>query len=382
MTEINAARDSARQSERQTQTLMQAAPLGIFHADGQGNLQYVNDQWCEITGYSSAQALGSSWNSYVHPEDRARVTSEWLNAHREHRPFTARYRILRYEGAIIWVSGQTVAERETATGEVVGYVGTITNITEQKELEHKLLRQGAELCHAQRLIAVGELAGHIVHEVSQPFTSIQNYLEGANIRFSQHASNPEFTDVLKHLQALCEHTQAVLGNVRALVRKPAFHREAVDIHQLIQETLWLIEPEAVRIGVTIALNLDADTPMLWGNRIELQQLLLNVIRNGLQAMETVEAPVRQLTIATRLAGPSIEIRIDDNGIGFDEEFTKRLFQPFVTTKPEGLGLGLRICRTIVEAHGGQIEADGSPGRGATFRITLPIDRRDHERRPL
>jgi two-component system sensor histidine kinase DctS len=279
------------------------------------------------------------------------------------------------------VYGQAAGE-ESETGELIGYVGTVTDITEQKQIEQRLLQQQSELCHAQRLITIGELAGVMAHELNQPLGAIANYLEGAIIRYEREfTSNPELGKVLEHTLGLAERATHILRNIRALVRKQDPSRQGVDINTLIWETVQLIGAEIARREVRITLDLALNIRPLWSHRVYLQQLLLNLTLNSMEAMEAIDTKNRWLTIQTLGTDRAIEIRITDTGVGFGEELTTRLFEPFITTKKEGVGLGLSICRTIVEAHGGEISADSRPGQGATFRVTLPTDRRSHERDP-
>jgi PAS domain S-box-containing protein len=372
------AKERVRRSERRYHTLVHASPVGICHTDTQGECIYVNERWCEITGLKAEEACGAGWTRALHPEDRERIATEWYAAVREHRLFKSVYRFLRFDGRIIWVYGQAAGE-ESETGEIMGYVGTVTDITEQKQIEQRLLQQQGELCHAQRLITIGELTGVMAHELNQPLGAIANYLEGATIRYEKEfTSNPELGKVLEHTLRLAERATHIIRNIRTLVRKQDPNWQPVDINTLIRETVRLI---GARREVRITLDLTLNTRPLWGHRIHLQQLLLNLILNGMEAMEAIDTKNRQLTIQTLGTDRAIEIRITDTGVGFGEELATRLFQPFITTKKEGVGLGLSICRTIVEVHGGEISADSRPGQGATFRVTLPTDRRSHERDP-
>jgi PAS domain S-box-containing protein len=381
ITERREVKERVRRSERRYHTLVHASPVGIFHTDAQGECIYVNERWCELTGLKAEEACGAGWTRALHPGDRERIATEWYAVAKQHRLFQSVYRFLRPDGRIIWVYGQAAGE-ESETGEIIGYVETVTDVTEQKQIEQRLLQQQSELCHAQRLITIGELAGIMAHELSQPLGAIANYLEGATIRYEKEfTSNPELGKVLEHTLRLAAHATQVVRNIRALVRRQDPSRQGVDINALIRETVQLIGAEVARKRISITLDLALNIRPLWGHRVYLQQLLLNLILNGMEAMEAIDTNNRWLTIQTLGTDRAIEIRITDTGVGFGEELATRLFEPFITTKKEGVGLGLSICRTIVEAHGGGILADSRPGQGATFRVTLPTDRRSHERDP-
>ena len=380
VTERRLAEELARKSEISYRSLVRVSPVGIFHTDAEGKCLYVNERWSEITGLTAAETAGDGWVQALHPEDSGRIAKEYEVACTQHQLFKSTYRFLRPDGQITWVYGQAIEEQDAETGEVIGFVGTITDITEQKEIEQQLLQQRAELCHAHRLISVGEIAGVITHELSQPIGAIANYVKGAINHYQDEAdANSGLGDTLNQILKLTERSTTIIGSMRALMRKQDSTWQPLDINDLIRETVLLIEMEAARRQVEVTLELAADIRMSWGDRVQLQQLLLNLILNGLEAVEAVAAEKRRLTLRTRSVENAFEIWVSDSGLGFAEELAGSLFEPFVTTKQKGIGLGLSICRTIVEAHGGEISADAGPG--AVFRITLPIQRSHHERCP-
>jgi two-component system sensor kinase FixL len=380
ITERKQAEEKLGRSERRYHALVHASPVGIFHTDAQGGCIFVNQRWCQIAGLTAEEASGRGWVRALHPEDRERIAREWYTAAKEHRLFESVYRFLHPDGLITWVYGQAVGE-ESATGVVGGYVGTITDITKQKQIEQRVAQQRAELWHAHRLITVGELTAFMAHELPQPLGAIVCYLRGATTRFEKVLrSNHELGEVLGHTLRLVEDLMHSINSIGAFIRKEDTNRQLVDMSELIRETIRLIEAEVERRRVRITLDLASIRP-IWGHKACLQQLLLNLITNGLEAMEAVDVKRRLLTIQTLHTDGAIEIHVTDTGVGFEEELATCLFEPFMTTKKEGIGLGLPICRTIVEAHDGEILAHSGPGQGATFRVTLPTERRSRERGP-
>jgi PAS domain S-box-containing protein len=362
-------------SELKHHALIHSLPIGIFQVGAQGECSYVNKRWCEITGLEAEKALGTGWIRALHPEDRERILEEWRTAAQQGQLFKSVYRFLACDGRAIWVYGQ-IAEERSEAGEILGYVGMITDISDQKQFEQRLLLQSQdELCHAQRLIMIGELVGIMVHELNQPIGAIANYLEGAAIRYQKELkSYPELAETIDHVKNLTEHAIHAIRNIRALTRRQDLSPQRVDINALIRGTVRLIAAEVARRRIKTTLHLASSIPPIRGNRTHLQQVLLNLILNGMDAMETIDARNRRLSIRTAHLDHVIEIHITDTGIGFGEELAARLFEPFMTTKDEGVGLGLSMCRTIVELHGGEILADSRPGEGATFRVILPIHR--------
>jgi PAS domain S-box-containing protein len=368
----------AHRSEAKSHALIHALPVGIFQANALGECIYVNERWCEITGLDAEKSWGFGWTRALHPEDRERIVTEWHTALKKYRLFKSVYRFLHPDGRTIWVYGQTTGEK-SKTGEIIGYLGTITDITDQKRFEQRLIQQQSELCHAQRLITAGELMGVMVHELNQPIGAIANYLEGAAIRYREELkSNPELAEMVEHTRNLAEHAIHITRNLRALLRRQDPGRQRVDINALIRETVRLIDVEITRRQVGLSLDLASNIRLLWGNRTHLQQLLLNLTLNGMDAMETMNSRDRQLIIRTRNMGQTLEVCVIDTGIGFSEDLATRLFEPFMTTKKDGVGLGLSMCRMIAEAHGGEISADSRLGQGASFRVILPIERRNRD----
>jgi Signal transduction histidine kinase regulating C4-dicarboxylate transport system len=245
-------------------------------------------------------------------------------------------------------------------------------ITKRAQAEEQLHQQQAELAHAQRLSTIGEIMAVMAHELSQPLTAISSYMDGAARRFgSEIKANPTLGEILDQTAKLARRAAEIVHTLRGFVRKQDLDWQSVDINKVIQETLSLLSAEARKRKVTITVNLASELPYLQGDVVQLQQLLVNLIVNGMEAMEATSAAGRRLTLRTSVnAKPEIEISVSDTGPGFTSDVANRIFDPFVTTKKQGLGLGLSICRSIVEAHGGRISAHSKAG--ATFIVTLPI----------
>lgn len=239
----------------------------------------------------------------------------------------------------------------------------------------------AQLAHAQRLITISEMGAMMAHQLNQPLSALIATAKAATSLFSREVeANPELGQVLDKTAELAKRAADMVRSIRDFARKADLEQERIDLNALIRETLVLVRGEAVKRRVDVTVDLASDIPHLWGHRVHLQQVFLNLILNGLEAMETKDVGERRLCIRTFVSRDrELEASFRDTGIGFGQEMATRLFEPFVTTKKNGMGLGLSICRTIVEAHDGRIWADSNPGAGATVHVALPIGEGGDER---
>jgi signal transduction histidine kinase len=246
----------------------------------------------------------------------------------------------------------------------------------QGELEAQRLRQ--ELTHIGRVSAMGELAASLAHELNQPLTAILSNAQAAQRFLAADVVDLEqMREILSDIVADDKRAGDVIRRLRALVKKGDLERVSLDLNEIVSEVAWLVRNDALIRNVTLSLELAPDLPRVSGDRIQLQQVVLNLVLNGLEAMRELHAGDRALVIRTARDGAAaVAVAVQDSGIGIDEHEVDRLFQPFHTTKAEGLGMGLAIARTIVDMHGGQLGAANNVHGGATFRFTLPVDTSD------
>jgi PAS domain S-box-containing protein len=250
---------------------------------------------------------------------------------------------------------------------------TCRDITERRQVEHALRAARLELAHASRLALVGELLGSIAHEIKQPLSSIVANAQ-AGLRLSSGSSADwELREVFNDIQADGRRATEIIERLRTLMHKKPLERAAVDLNAIVSEMVRLIEGDAERRGVTLELELAA-LPAILADRVSVQQVVLNLLVNGMDAMDDVDAAERRLTVQTRAGRDEVVVAISDAGRGVPADARARLFEAFYTTKPGGLGLGLAIARSIVEAHGGRIDVADQVTRGTTFRIALPLEK--------
>ena len=307
----------------------------------------------------------------VHPEERSRVERRFMGAVRAEVDVDLEYRIVCPDGTVkcVHTRGHPVFG---PSGELTEYVGTIEDITELRRGEESLSSMQAELARATRAITLGQLMASIAHEVNQPLTAlIAN--AGAGLRWLAGAK-PRLGHARRALTRIARdgnRASEVIARIRALVRRADTERNPLHLNGVIEAVIALLKTELRRHKITVKTRLAGTLPPVRGDRVQLQQVLLNLIMNAIESMGAVAARTRLLTIATKFDAAGVSIKVKDRGVGLDEASLERVFEPFYTTKPQGMGIGLAISRSIVEAHGGQLWATRNRGPGATFEFRLP-----------
>jgi C4-dicarboxylate-specific signal transduction histidine kinase len=289
----------------------------------------------------------------------------------ERKDFEADHRTLLPDGTINYVH---VIAHPTfdASGDLVEYVGTVMDVTERKRAEEKLSEAQAELAHVSRVTTLGEMAASIAHEVDQPLSGVV-INANACLRFLTGAT-PNLDEVRDGLQAIARdgrRASDVIGRIRALARRTTTEKEPLNINDVIREVVGLAEGEARRTRANVRTELTEDLPQVLGDRVQLQQVVLNLLLNGLDAMRAVADRPRELVISTqRDANDRVHVAVQDSGSGIDLQLAKRMFEAFYTTKRGGMGMGLSISRSIIEQHGGRLWALPNEGPGTTFHFTV------------
>jgi PAS domain S-box-containing protein len=374
--EENQQRRSIEKALRESKaTLLQAEQInqsGSFTWEVGRGVLTCSAEFCRIFGFDPAEpAIAfSAILERIHPDDRDRVVLEATSCVVRKYPMRIGYRVV-CDGAVRYIS--SVGAPISREGEVGMYVGTAIDITERRAADDTLRTAQAELARVARVTTVGQLTASIAHEVSQPLMSISSNA-GASLRWLER-DPPELGQVRRGLQDIAAQSQragAIIQGLQALTRKSTPVIEPVDLHATIRHILSMSREELERHEVTLVLALDAGSGWVTGDAVQLQQVLLNIVINAIEAMNNVRGRARTLTICSQSDGAGrIGIRADDSGIGFDTAMAGRFFEAFYSTKDKGMGMGLAICRSIIEAHYGCIEAQARLPHGCSILFTLP-----------
>jgi C4-dicarboxylate-specific signal transduction histidine kinase len=320
----------------------------------------------------------------VPPDDVAIVRETLARASEDGEDFDVEHRLLMPDGSVKYVHVVARAVSDDTGG--IEFVGAVMDVSAAKEAEERIrqdiaekkhaedaLRQAqAELTHVARLTTLGEMAASIAHEVDQPLSGVV-INANACLRFMARAS-PNLDEVRGGLQAIARdgrRASDVIARIRALARRTASEKQQLDINDVIRDVVALADGEARRTGARLRTDLAANLPRVLGDRVQLQQVVLNLLLNGLDAMHAVVDRPRDLTISTHpQPNDRVAVAVRDSGSGVDPQLATRMFEPFYTTKRSGLGMGLSISRSIVEQHGGRLWAVPNDGPGTTFRFTV------------
>jgi C4-dicarboxylate-specific signal transduction histidine kinase len=277
------------------------------------------------------------------------------------QPRTGRWYHVR-EQAVLWVDGRVVR------------LGIATDITDRRKTAEIARQQEERIARTARLITLGEMASMLAHELNQPLSAIANYCNGCAARMQAGAGAEELLPAMQKAAAQAERAGKIIARIRAFVKKSEPRRRATPVSAILEEALALVEIDARRRGIRLSVELAPGLPDVHADQIMIEQVLLNLARNGFDAMKDALNEERVLAVKARAgAGHFVEIAVIDRGHGIGEEGLEHLLQPFVTTRDEGMGMGLAICRSIIEFHDGRLTAEPNSEGGTIFTFTLPIE---------
>jgi PAS domain S-box-containing protein len=365
-------------SEIKFRHLMDTAPVMVWLTGTDGLCSFFNAPWLDFTGRTMEQELGTGWAEGVHPDDLARCIDIAFSHLARREPFQMDYRLRRADGEYRWIFDNGVP-RFAPDGTFTGYIGSCIDITDRKraeiearESERRHREMQMELAHANRVATMGQLTASIAHEMQQPVAAtVLNAQAALRLCNVQTADRDEVRQILKDIVKDGCRAGEIISRIRDLVKKTPPQWTRLDLNGAIREVIELTRGEAMKNGVTVQTDLPDDLPHIHGDRVQLQQVILNFIMNAIQAMSGLGEGNRELHIGTEIAGEdSVRVAVRDTGPGLSAENLQRLFEPFYTTKPNGMGMGLSICRSIIEAHGGRLRANANVPRGAIFEFTL------------
>jgi len=373
------ASELARDLREQTNVLHEAdqrldlaaesADLGFWSLDTQTGRMWMTPKGRTLRGYDENERLDMDrFLSSVHPEDREKLRRLIDNAAKDGGSFELEYRLRLPDGELRWISVRGAGERGAAHVR-----GVSIDVTRRKNAETESRQREVELAHLSRVAVLGELSGSLAHELNQPLTAILSNAQAASRMMAQGTdTREEIQEILSEIIAEDKRAGEVIRRMRGLHKKGEVRAEPLDLAEIAGEVVRLLHSDLLSRGVTVSTEFEKGLPRVQGDRVQIVQVLLNLITNGCDAMDEKSSDDRLLLLtAARQNGDLVQVSVADNGSGIDPADLERMFEPFVTTKSTGLGLGLAVCRTIVGAHGGRIWATNNADRGAAFHFTLP-----------
>jgi PAS domain S-box-containing protein len=361
-----------RGQEKRLRDVVETIPAMTFTTLADGSCTFVNKRWTEYTGLSVEQSSGAVWQRALHPEDLVRHSEKWRISVATGRLFEGEARFRRAtDGEYRWFLVRGVPLRDPH-GKIINWYGTLTDIEDRRraEQEGERLRQlEADLAHTNRVSVLGEMAASVAHEIKQPIAAA---ITSANTCIEWLAHAPPNLDRARAAAARIDkygnRAAEIIDRIRSFYRKSPPQRALVDVNRIIQEMLTLLNGEATRYSVAMRTELTTDLPKIMADRVQLQQVFMNLMLNAIEAMKDSGG---ELTVKSQLQDGQLQFLVTDTGVGLPREKVDQIFSAFFTTKEQGSGMGLAISRSIVESHGGRLWALANNGRGATFHFTLP-----------
>ena len=375
VTDETAIHDQLALSEERWRFALESHGEGLWEWQPDSGDLFLSPGFVQKLGYEQTDIPPrfSAWEELIHPEDFTpanRAVLAHLSGESDFIEILIRLR--NREGVYRWIECRAKTMTRDQVGRTMRMIGTARDVTEQRErnLRERLLQE--QIMHTTRLASMGEMATVMAHELNQPLAAIGNFASAALRRLDGRFDDPDVRTALGNVVTLVERAGGIVHRIRDFTRKGHRVVAPIDLNELIAEVARLLEPQAQAVDATIQLELDRELPPIMGDRLQLGQLILNLAKNGIEAMMGVRHQ-RVLVIHTVLREKEeLEIRVKDRGCGLPEQLALDVITPFFTTKANGLGMGLVICRTIVENHGGRLWA--SPGKpdGSEFHVVMPL----------
>ncbi|HQG48814.1 MAG TPA: PAS domain S-box protein, partial [Sedimentisphaerales bacterium] len=377
VTERKKAELALQESERRLRTLMANLPGVAYRcANAPGwPFQFVSDGSVALTGYTPQELTNGEvlFGNLIHPDDQQKVWDIVQDAVLRDMSFDLEYRIRVKDGTEKWVfeRGRAVFPLQ---GESSFLEGFIMDITDRKKAMMEAQRHLAELTRAWHANMLGQMATELAHELNQPLCAIVNYSNGC-LRLTRRRgySLETLQDSIERIAVQAQRAADILKRIRGLIAKHDPLRATVDLTGILNDAIQMVKDEAVKNNVAIVSRLQPGLPKVKADRVEIEQVVLNLMRNAIDAMSDPQITQRKLTITSRrVESHKIEISVKDTGRGIPPDLWEKIFEPFFSTKSQGLGVGLSLSQRIVEAHGGRLWGESDSRSGSTFRFTLPV----------
>jgi len=352
--------------------IINTIPTLAWSAHPDGSADFFNQHYLQYVGLSLEQVQNWGWTVAVHPDDLNSLIADWRSMMASCAASETQARLRRFDGEYRWFLFRTNPLRD-ASGNIVKWFGVNTDIEDRKRAEETLRNTQESLARVARMMTMGELTASIAHEVNQPLSGI---ITNANTCLRMLAADPPNVEGARETarRTIRDGNRAsdVVARLRALFAKKRPTMELLDLNEAVREVIALSSSELKSHRVILRSELAADLPPLIGDRIQLQQVVLNLMRNASDAMSSIEDRPRQLAIRTeRYEGDQVRLTVEDTGVGFEAQNEQKLFEAFYTTKSNGIGVGLSVSRSIIGSHGGRLSGQPNQGPGANFSFTIP-----------
>lgn len=371
--EVSAANEELRASELNLQQMTETIPEMLWSATPDGAIDYCNARLLDYTGFAAQEVMGAGWTKLLHPDDVDRAIREWMSCVTSGAPYRVEVRAFHAPDRSYRWCVTNARPLLDPDGHILKWHGTVVDMHEWKQAQEDLRNTQAELAHLTRVMAMGELTASIAHEVNQPLAGI---ITNASTCLRMLAADPPNIEGARETarRTIRDGNRAsdVVTRLRALFSRKEPAADPVDLNEAAEEVIALTSNHLQRASISLRLELADDLPLVCGDRVQLQQVILNLIRNASDAMSSVEDRPRQVLVRTgRDEGDRVRVTVRDTGTGIDPQAVDRLFEAFYTTKSDGMGIGLSVSRSIVESHQGRLWAASNDGPGATFAFSIP-----------
>jgi PAS domain S-box-containing protein len=365
-------RKKAEESLRKLSQAVEQSPVNVAITDLDGNIEYANSKFCQITGYSLEEAIGKNpriLKSGHTSDEEYRVLWETLRAG---GVWSGEFLNKAKDGSLFWEQARITSIKDE-NGQITHFLAVKEDITERKKAEEKLDGMRLQLTHVARLSTLGEMAAELAHELNHPLYAILNYAKASRNLLSEEGPTDlnSLREWNEEIAVIAASAGEVVKRLKSFAGRADSSRSACRVEEIVEQALRLFAVELRIARVTVETSFAA-LPAIQADRVQIQQVLVNLLGNAVEAMETVPADMRRIAVQTVARGAEVEIVVSDQGIGLPPDAEKKIFEPFVSTKQDGLGMGLCIARTIVDAHGGRLWATSNPEKGAAFHFTLPF----------
>ena len=366
------AQDALRENEARFRAMADTAPVMIWMSGADMLCTFFNKGWLDFTGRSVEQELGNGWAQGVHREDLDRCLKTYINSFDTRHSFTMEYRLRRRDGEYRWVLDNG-GPRFASDGTFLGYIGSCVDISEHKQAEAEARKHREELAHLARVAIMGEMAGSLAHELNQPLTGIVNNASAGRRFIAKGRADLHKLDGL--LEAIVEDGRragGIIRGIRSMVQKSNPTRSTVNLNDVIAYVLRLVHSDALERHCALVTQADPNLPLVEGDQVQLQQVLLNLIMNAFEAMGATPLSERRVIVRSeRISDGRVRVSVRDFGTGLLVDNSERIFEHFFSTKQNGLGMGLAIVRSIVTAHDGELAAVNAQGGGTCAYFSLP-----------